>query len=237
MAKLVFDIETIGENYNELDETTREILTRWIEKGSGSEEEYKVKLEELKDGMGFSPLTGEICVIGIMDVEQNKGAVYYQNPAEPIQESETEGVKFKAMSEVEMLNKFWELAGRYDEFISFNGRAFDVPFMMVRSAVHGIRPSKDLLSNRYLSLQKFGSKHVDLFDQLSFYGAVYRQKGGLHLWSRAFGIASPKAEGVSGDQVSELFNQKEYLKIAQYNVGDLRATRELYLKWEEFLKF
>ena len=237
MAKLVFDIETIGENYNELDETTQEILTRWIEKGSGSEEEYKVKLEELKDGMGFSPLTGEICVIGIMDVEQNKGAVYYQNPAEPTQESETEGVKFKAMSEVEMLNKFWELAGRYDEFISFNGRAFDVPFMMVRSAVHGIRPSKDLLSNRYLSLQKFGSKHVDLFDQLSFYGAVYRQKGGLHLWSRAFGIASPKAEGVSGDQVSALFEQKEYLKIAQYNVGDLRATRELYLKWEEFLKF
>jgi len=53
MAKLVFDIETIGENYNELDETTREILTRWIEKGSGSEEEYKVKLEELKDGMGL----------------------------------------------------------------------------------------------------------------------------------------------------------------------------------------
>ena len=223
MPKLVFDIETIGEDFDKMDDATQEALTRWIEKGSGSDEEYKVKLQDLKEGLGFSPLTGEIVAIGALDVEQNKGAVYYQNPENVGEESEADGVKFKALSEADMLNKFWELAERYDEFISFNGRSFDVPWLMIRSAIHGIRPSKDLLSNRYTSLQKFGSKHIDLFDQLSFYGAV--------------GIKSPKAEGVMGDDVAFLFDKKQYLKIAQYNVGDLRATRELYQKWEKYLKF
>ena len=237
MPKLVFDIETIGEDFDKMDDATQEALTRWIEKGSGSDEEYKVKLQDLKEGLGFSPLTGEIVAIGALDVEQNKGAVYYQNPDNVGEESEADEVKFKALSEADMLNKFWELAQRYDEFISFNGRSFDVPWLMVRSAVHGIRPSKDLLSNRYTSLQKFGAKHIDLLDQLTFYGAVNRQKGNLHMWSRAFGIKSPKAEGVMGDDVAFLFDKKQYLKIAQYNVGDLRATRELYQKWEKYLKF
>ncbi|MDO8495085.1 MAG: ribonuclease H-like domain-containing protein [bacterium] len=237
MPKLIFDIETIGEDFDRLDDTTQEILTRWIKKESDGEPEYQTALEELKNGMGFSPLTGEIVAIGVLDSEKDKGVVYYQHPGKEGEESEEDGIKFKAMSEKEMLEKFWEGAKSYDEFVTFNGRGFDVTFIMVRSAVHGIRPSKDLLSNRYLSLQKFGSKHVDLLDQLSFYGAVYRNKGNLHMWTRAFGITSPKAGGVTGDDVGRLFKEGEFLKIAQYNVGDLRATRDLYRTWEEYLRF
>lgn len=92
------------------------------------------------------------------------------------------------------------------------------------------------LSNRYLSMQKFGAKHVDLLDQLSFYGSV-RRKGGLHLWSRAFGIKSPKSEGVTGDDVQKMFQEKKYQQIAEYNIGDLYATRELFEKWEKFMRF
>ena len=64
MNKLVFDIETIGENYDELDEKTQEILTRWIKKESSNEDDYRIALEELKEGLGFSPLTGEVVAIG-----------------------------------------------------------------------------------------------------------------------------------------------------------------------------
>lgn len=175
--------------------------------------------------------------IGVLDAEQDKGAVYYQHPGQGDQETEEEGIKFKAMTEKAMLQVFWNLAEHAEEFVTFNGRAFDLPFMMIRSAIHGIRPSKDLLSNRYLSLQKYGAKHVDLLDQLTFYGAVYRHKGSLHLWTRAFGIASPKADGITGDDVGRLFKAGEFLKIAQYNVGDLKATRALYRYWEKYLKF
>lgn len=248
MPKLIFDIETIGENFDELDEITQEALSWWIKKESSGEDDYKVALEELKNGLGFSPLTGEIVAIGVLDGDpepspsvsygagKNKGAVYYQNPGKLDEESAEDNIKFKAMSEKEMLEKFWELAEHYEEFVSFNGRTFDVPFLMVRSAILGVRPSVDLMSNRYLGSQRFGAKHIDLLDQLTFYGAV-RRKGNLHLWSRAFGIKSPKESGVTGEDVGRLFREKKFLEIAKYNVGDLRATLELYNYWEKYLRF
>ncbi|MDP3731315.1 MAG: ribonuclease H-like domain-containing protein [bacterium] len=236
MPKLIFDIETIGENFDELDETTQDALSWWIKKESSGEEDYKVALEELKNGLGFSPLTGQIVAIGVLDREKDKGAVYYQNPDNPEEELEENGIKFKALSEKDMLEKFWQGAEHYDEFVSFNGRSFDVPFLMVRSAILGIRPSVDLMSNRYLSSQRFGVKHIDLLDQLSFYGAV-RRKGNLHLWCRAFSIKSPKDDGVTGEDVGKLFRENKFLDIAKYNVGDLRATKALYDYWEKHLRF
>ena len=236
MAKLIFDIETIGHDFDSFDETTKEVMTHWIKKDSSSEEEYKKALEDLKNGLGFSPLTGEIVVIGVLDFEKNQGAVYYQAPNEDTKDIEEDGIKFRAMTEKDMLLNFWKGAEIYDEFVSFNGRGFDVPFLFVRSAKYKIKPTKDLMSNRYLNSQKLSAVHVDLFDQLSFYGAV-RKKGNLHLWSRLFGIKSPKEDGVTGDDVKKLFLEKKFLDIAKYNVGDLRATRDLYEYWLKYIKF
>ena len=80
--KLVIDIETIGEDFESLDETTKENLTRWIKKDSDTEDEYKIALQDLKNGLGFSPLTGEVVAIGLLDYYKNKGAVYYQAPGQ-----------------------------------------------------------------------------------------------------------------------------------------------------------
>lgn len=236
MPKLIFDIETIGDDFDQLDETTQAVLTRWIQKESGSDDEYQVALRDLKDGLGFSPLTGQIVAIGVLDYEKDKGAVYFQAPNEKVEETEEAGVKFKAMTEKEMLESFWNGAKNYQEFVSFNGRVFDVPFLMIRSAICEVKPTKDLMSNRYLGSQKFDSKHIDLLDQLTFYGAV-RRKGNLHLWSRAFGIESPKAQGVTGEDIGSLFKEKKFIDIAKYNVGDLKATKLLYEYWENYLRF
>ena len=234
--KLVIDIETIGEDFDSLDHETKENLTRWIKKDSDSEDEYKIALEDLKNGLGFSPLTGEIVAIGLLDYHKNEGGVYYQAPGQKNEEIKEDGISFKQMTEEEMLRKFWELAERYQVFITFNGRAFDMPFIMARSAIKGIRPTKDLMRGRYLYQNNPDALHIDLLEQLSFYGAT-RRKGSLHLWSRAFGIPSPKSGGVTGDDVGPLFKKKKFLEIAKYNVGDIRATRLLYEKWEKYLAF
>jgi DNA polymerase elongation subunit (family B) len=234
--KLVIDIETIGEDFDALDKATRENLTRWIRKDSDSEDEYKIALQDVKNELSFSALTGEIVAIGLLDYHKNEGAVYYQAPGQKNAETKEDGISFKQMTEEEMLRKFWELAARYQVFITFNGRAFDVPFLMIRSAIKGVRPTKDLMRGRYLYQNNPEALHIDLYEQLSFYGAT-RRKGSLHLWSRAFGIQSPKSGGVSGEDVGPLFKKKKFLEIAKYNVGDIRATRELYTKWEEYLSF
>ncbi|MDD4931273.1 MAG: ribonuclease H-like domain-containing protein [Candidatus Colwellbacteria bacterium] len=235
MPRLVFDIETIGEDFSKMDEITQHLITKRIKEPEG-EDGYQSALDELEGGFALSPLTGEIVTIGMMDVDTGKGAIYYQAPGADIPDSEENGMKFKAMSEKEMLLRFWELAEGCDEFIGFNSRAFDVPYMIVRSAVNGIQPTRDLMSNRFVSLQRDG-KHIDLLDQLTFYGAVFSNKGSLHMWCRAFGIKSPKADGVKGDEVSGLFREGKFLEIAKYNMGDVIATAELYDRWNKFIRF
>ena len=141
--KLVVDVETAGVDFDSLYKPTQKSLTRWIETESAGEEEYKIALEELKSGLGFSPLTGEIIVIGILDYDKNEGVVYFQAPGENYGESKENGMTFKQLSEKEMLQKFWDGAKEYQYFITFNGRGFDIPFLMIRSAVHEIRPTKN----------------------------------------------------------------------------------------------
>lgn len=235
MPKLVIDIETVGEDFDQMDEMTKEALSYWIKKESSNEEEFKVALEELKDGMGFSPLTGKVVAIGVLDVDQGKGAVYFEAPGEELAEFEEGDFKFKPMEEKEMLKSFWEGVRSYDTFITFNGRGFDIPFLIARSAVHKIPITADLMSNRYLGSQR-GATHIDLFDQLTFYGSV-RKKGSLHLWCRAMGIESPKQEGVKGDDVARLFKEKKFIDIAKYNTRDLLATKELYERWRDYMVY
>jgi hypothetical protein len=234
---LVFDIETVGEEFDRLDETTKNSLTRWIKREAGNDKEkYNAYFTDLKEGLGFSPLTGKIVAIGVYDTLKNKGVVYFQAPDVIEEEYKEAGFLFKPMEEKEMLENFWQGEKNYKEFVSFNGRQFDVPFLFIRSAINKIRPSLNLMSNRYLKFQNYGVKHIDLQDQLAFYGAV-RRKGNLHLYCNAFSIRSPKAEGVSGDDVGRLFKNREYRQIAEYNSWDLIATAELYERWEKYIKF
>ncbi|MFZ1075773.1 MAG: ribonuclease H-like domain-containing protein [Minisyncoccia bacterium] len=231
---LVFDIETVGESWDTFDETTQHNLSRWIRESAKDNEEYEYELAMLKEGMGFSPLTGFIVAIGVYDTEREKGAVYFSAPGAKIKASEEGPIKYEAMDEKGMLEQFWKVAAVCNEFVSFNGRSFDAPFLAIRSMVHNIRPSKDLLSNRYVSLQR-GAVHVDLMDQLTFYGAARFRKS-LHLFCRALGIESPKASGTSGDDVAALYKTGKYLDIARYNAGDLFATAALYKRWKETLR-
>jgi len=231
--KLIFDIETIGVDFDALDETTQDSLTRWIKKESNGEEEYQVALEELKNGLGFSPLTGEIVAIGVLDYAKNQGVVYFAAPGQKIEEFKENNITFKQTTEKEMLEHFWSGAKMYDEFIGFSSRTFDGPFLMIRSAYHDIRPTRNLSESRYVYQQKTCT-HIDLIDQLTFQGNM-RKKGSLHLWSKLFEIKSPKEDGVTGDDVGRLFKEKKFLDIARYNAGDLKATKELYDKWNNYL--
>lgn len=224
---LIFDIETIGTEFEKLDEFSQKYITQWAE----SEEE----VEEAKNRLGFSPLTGEIIAIGILNPDTKKGAIYLRTDNQQLTTSNLEeGIVIENGNEKEILQKFWETAKHYNNFVSFNGRAFDVPFLMIRSAILGVKPSKNLMTNRYLESQSERAVHVDLLDQLTFYGAV-RKKFPLHFWTKAFGIKSPKEEGITGDNIGEFFKNKRYLEIAKYNLGDLKATKELYEKWKSYL--
>lgn len=225
---LVFDIETIGKDFNDLDSISQEHLLKYAR----DEDEE----EQIKGYTGFYPLTGEIVAIGVLNPTTNQGAVFVRNEKNiTLPETLEEGIAIEQGSEKEILQNFWNSVRPYNQFVSFNGRGFDVPYLMVRSAIHEIRPSKNLLSNRYINLQTESAKHIDLYDQLLFYGAA--KKGfNLHMWCKAFGIESPKEQGITGDDVQKLYEKGELETIARYNLRDLRSTSQLYEKWNTYLK-
>ena len=92
------------------------------------------------------------------------------------------------------------------------------------------------MSNRYIGNQDYDARHIDLMDQLSFYGAV-RRRGSLHMWCRVFGITSPKESGITGADIKRLYTDRRFDDIARYNAKDLFATSELYHHWRKNMAF
>ena len=222
MSRIIFDIETVGVDFESLEDSTKEYLLKWAE----TEEEE----EKVKESLSFYPLTADIITIGLLDPDSNKGSVYFQASGDMLLPFEEDNIRFECGTEKELLEKFWQTIKSYDQFITFNGRAFDCPFIMIRSAVNKIKPLKDLLPNRY------NSAHIDLLDQLTFYGASKRRFS-LDMWCKTFGIKSPKAEGITGYNIKNLFQSGKHVDIARYCAGDLKATKELFLIWENYIKF
>lgn len=221
MSRLIFDIETVGKDLEALAQPVQDYLLRF----ASSDDER----QEVRDSLSFYPLTAQIVAIGLFDPDTEKGSVLFQNNSDPVLPFTEEGFTYESVTEQEMLQRFWERIKDVRQFITFNGRGFDCPFVMIRSAIHRIRPSRDLMPNRY------GDVHIDLFDQLTFYGAS-RRKFSLDMWCRAFGIKSPKDEGITGYEVKDLYNNGKYSDIARYCAGDLRATAELLSVWEKYIR-
>ncbi len=236
MSTLVFDIETVGEAWDSFDDVTKTSLTRWLRETAKSAEEYQLRLNELVDQLGFSPFTGKIVAFGLYDVERAAGVVYYTTDTEEKIVDVKDGTYiYKHRTESELLAEFWEGASLYDTFVTFNGRAFDVPFLYHRSAANHLRPTRNLLEGRYPN-QQHSCRHVDLQDELTFFGAMPKRSS-LHLVCRAYGIKSPKVDGVSGYDVASLYEAGEYLNIAKYNAADVDATTALYEHWNKYLNF
>lgn len=221
MSRVVFDIETLGRDIDSLDTEVKEYFFR-----SAVSEEEK---EEVHQSLSLYPQTAEIIAIGMYNPDTDTGTVYFQAPGAAITSFEEEGIQYIPSDEKGILESFWEVIPLYDEFVTYNGRGFDCPFIIVRSAVHRIKATRDLMPYRY------NGPHIDLLDQLSFYGAS-RRKFSLDIWCRTMGIRSPKAEGVKGDDVKRLWTEKKYTEIARYCARDIRATADLMKRWNEYMR-
>ena len=221
--KLVLDVETVGFDFDTFDDIAQKQLTKYFERYAKDNEE----LEEAKDKLGFWPLTGFI-VKGMSLINTEKKGENLR--------SDLLGQDITVFSgnEAQILEEFWKIASKYNTFITFNGRAFDAPFLAIRSMINKIRPSKNLLANRYLNSQPYDVIHIDLADQLTFYGA-FRRNFSLHFWSNALNIKSPKADGVTGDDIKALYEANDLETIVRYNLEDVRATASLYKYWKDYI--
>lgn len=234
MRSVVVDIETVGLDFGSLDEYTQQDILGRIRAAKGTRE-YDDELATNVQELQFSPLVGQIVVLGVYDIDQRHGVISFQAPLQVLTDISEDGITYKQRSEKSMLEAFWGGIGDYEQCITFNGRGFDIPYIIARSGVHNVHVTRDLMSNRFNNKSWGGIIHIDLFDQLSYYGAV-RRAGSLHLWTQAMGIESPKGGEVSGKEVGKAYKEGKSLEIARYNAKDLVATAALYQRWKEYMQ-
>lgn len=223
MKKIVLDIETCGLGLTDLSESQQEFILRDAENGKVLRTE-----EEIERSLSYYPFTAHVIAIGMMDIESEKTAVYFESLEKEEWEDPEINTRFIGRSECEMLKVFWKIMAQTELVVTFNGRVFDIPFLMMRSAILKIKPVKNILRNRFDK-----SHHVDLADQLSFYGAI--KKFNLDFYCHAFGVKSPKTKEMNGREVKSHYAAGRMKEIAGYCAGDVHAEYEIFKIWNEYL--
>ena len=210
---LVFDIETVpAHDLRQLPATIVKSLTEHAERRDMDQAAV----------MGLSPWFGKVVTLafgeGLSDPDdQDVTVLAVPNQDDDLGPDTPSWVH--PVSERELLQSFWSLASLADVVVSFNGRGFDIPFLVGRSLVHGIDARVDLLSQRF-SLKP----HLDLLDLVSQRG---RGPANLDVVCWALGITSPKGE-MDGSMVAPAYARGELQKIAEYNREDVRATTKVF---------
>lgn len=212
---LVFDIETVGKNFEELDEKEQRYLLDNLEKYE--EDKKKVKLKT-----GLYPIFGTVCSVGCYNPDSGKGVVLIVSDKElkPAKDS----FEYKIFSnETELLKAFWEIAQKYEIFVSYNGESFDFPYLIIRSGIMKIKVP--------IEIKRYGENHIDLMNKIKQNNHSFK----LEFLCRAFGIEDPKRQGVDGGEVDGLYKSGKHQEIADYSVRDVVATSELYKIWKEYM--
>ena len=219
MKKLVIDIETVGIPWEEHDPYVREYLIK------GQTEDGA---EETKRAGGLSPFRGRIVAIGVINIEDGRSCALYEVPGQSDVRVEKAGSRtYISGTEKQILEKFWDWFDADARFITFNGRQFDGPFLMLRSAINGVMPRRDLVGYRYQM-----HPNCDLREALNFHGTTNsrQSKFNLDLACKAFGVETSKSEEMDGRAVESFYRAGRHREIADYCLEDVRATMELYEK-------
>lgn len=222
MTRLVVDIETLAYPLETFDDVQQTYLLKFAS--------TEAEREDALNKLNLYPTTARCIAIGMLNPDTSGGKVLFDGPHLQPWTSEDGKVEFIPSDEQQMLRTFWSTVLSYRQIITFNGRSFDGPFLLLRSAILGIPVSRNLVGNRYDT-----GSHLDLLEQLTFYGAS--RKFNLDFYCKAFGIESPKSHGITGLDLGRLMAEGRQKEMAEYCLGDVAATAELFRRWHATLDF
>jgi len=212
---LVFDVESVpdsrlintvrfhGENYS--DEEAVEVYRRYLLEQSGGVSDFIPATFQYPICVCLAKLREDFTLLDIVSLDEPR---------------------FRPR---EITRLFWlGIEELYDHasYVTFNGRGFDIPLLELMAYRYGIaakRHFKDKFAGRY----RFGTKHIDLQDILSNFGAI-RMNGGLDLLAKVIG--KPGKMSVKGNDVYDLFRQGQKQAISDYCIHDVLDTYFVFLR-------
>jgi predicted PolB exonuclease-like 3'-5' exonuclease len=133
--------------------------------------------------------------------------------------------------EARLLRAFWRFfeAGHY-RVVTWNGRSFDIPTILLRSMRHGIAaPSWFRRGSRWSGYgHRYATDwHTDLMEVLADFGASQR----LTLDEAAALVGAPGKLGEHGANVAALMHAGEVSRVRDYCETDCLNLTILYLQW------
>jgi len=152
--------------------------------------------------------------------------------------------RFKKVSTIEgkdeeqMIKNFLHfIDSKNPKLVSFNGRSFDMPMLLIRAMKYNLSCSAYFeVENKALNKSKWDNYryrfsdrfHVDLMDHISEFGATRN----LNLNILCTMMDIPGKFDVSGDEVHKLYYENKIDEIKEYCESDVLNTYWLYLKYE-----
>ncbi len=129
--------------------------------------------------------------------------------------------------EAGMLSDFADFVGaRQPHLVTWNGRGFDLPVLLLRSLRHGLSWPWYYQGRDY-RYRYSEQGHLDLCDFLSDHGAA--RMTSLDGAARLIGL--PGKDGVDGSQVEGLFNAGQIEALRRYCLHDVAQTAFLFLRY------
>jgi len=225
MATLVVDIETVGYEWEDVPDSSKDGLVKWLQSRHKSLGQTDSVMREARERLALSPFTGRVVSLSMYDIERDLGATYYT--ADTAGDFKDNSFTYKTRSEKEILEDWWEGASNYDTFVTYGGRSFLLPFIFHRSVINKIRPSIEIAQQKYLT-QQSPPYHVDLMHEFSFGGAM-NYKPSLQVLADAYGLSNKQL--FAGEAVGKFFQEKKFADIARRNSTDVLIIKDLYDVW------
>lgn len=211
MWYITLDIETCPLPEHLLGHEAMERLERETTRRSAEDPSLDA-LAARRKAASLHPLLGYVCCISAAAAKPGQTSLHMRSWTAASPEEEKE-----------MLVDFWEAMGGVQGkvlWITFNGKRFDVPFLVLRTRVHGLSPSRTDLLDTYPYNDR---PHCDLLRSCASFAFRLEELCAL------LGVPSPK-QHLNGNGVAEAMACGDVEAVQSYCEADVRATYEAYCR-------
>ncbi len=216
---LVFDIETVADT-----DAARRIYPQLADLNDADALSALTALRIQEAGHDFMrlPLQRIVCISALYIKDEQLSL--FSLTADKFSEKEILAKFFRAFSDIETL----------PQLISWNGSGFDIPVLIYRAMQYDLSAPwlfeegeriKSMRFDNYVN--RFQTKHLDLMDRFSQYGASRREA--MDVVASLYGL--PGKTNVDGSMVGDLVSNDDWQTLSIYCESDVMNTWLIYLRW------
>jgi DNA polymerase elongation subunit (family B) len=126
-----------------------------------------------------------------------------------------------------ILTEFWQFLQGFntnrDLIIGHNIMDFDLPFIVQRSIIKGVRPTVDFYFGKY--------RNAPIFDTMRVWDCwKWGNSTSLKKLAFALGLECPKADSIDGSKIYDAYLAGRYEEIYRYCMGDVKTTHNAWRK-------